>query len=222
MDYTNINSPGTTPTEPGKTADKKQIKPIVSKDDVDVKPAGLGKKLYGIFFSASPEEVAKDVRTKVVIPALKRLLLEAITTGAGIFINGSGPQAPTWYGSPYYGYGYSGVIDYNRISKPQTTTAPTATPPRPLGIFSLDSVTFKGPNAYGNAERVRIEMLNHWRTYHVVSASDYYDFCNNDHDWQCDYWGWDDLSSLEQPSCIVPRGDGYSIILPKVRPLNKS
>jgi hypothetical protein len=222
MDYTNVGNPlGATPES--NTPTEKKIAPLVSKDDVEVKQAGLGKKLYNVFFSASPEEVVTDVRTKVVIPTIKRLILEAITTGVAVFINGSNPTSQ-WPGTPYYGYGYGygGVIDYNRISRPQTTqSSMPASTARPLGIFSLDSVIFKGPQAYGNAERVRIELVNHWRHYGIVSVSDYYDFCNWDHDWQCDYWGWDNLSCLEQPNCIVARGDGYILMLPKVQPLNK-
>jgi hypothetical protein len=224
MDYTNLNNPlGSAPDNSAPT--EKKIAPVVSKDDVDVKPAGLGKKLYSVFFSATPDEVARDVKTRVIVPALKRLLLEAITTGASMFINGNNQSYNPWFGSPYYGgyYGYTGgVIDYNRISKTQTASSMPASTARPLGIFSLDEVRFTGPQAFGNAERVRVEMLNHWKHYHVVSVSDYYDFCNWDHDWQCQYWGWDDLSCLEQPSSIVARGDGYILLLPKVRPLNKS
>jgi hypothetical protein len=85
-------------------------------------------------------------------------------------------------------------------------------PNRPLGVFSLNTIEFKD---IASAELVKTKMLQHLAAYKVVSVSDYYDFCEQPHDWQTEKWGWDNLAGLE----VIPRGIRFILTLPQVRPI---
>lgn len=220
MDYTNIN--GVQPT-PQPEPEKPSIAPVVSGSDIVVKKPSAGQKLYSVLFSATPAEVATDLRQKVIIPAIRKGILDAITIGAAMLINGRGNNG-AWpiggYGGYYGGYPSSTLIDYNAISTNRVVTnSPTvftASQPqgRPLGIFSLNTIEFLD---IAKAELVKTKMLQHLAMYKVVSVSDYYDFCQVDHDWQAKNWGWDNLNGLE----VVARGSRWILTLPQIRPIKE-
>ena len=220
MDYTNIAAPTGTPDvvpTDSTEGDREKIVPVIDTNNVTVKKAGVGKKLYNVFFSASPEEVVTDLKRTVLIPAIKRGILDIITIGASILINGK-DSASQWNRSPYtFGSVMGTIIDYNGIStnRQQTQVAQNA----PLGVLSMDTIGFK---TEADAKIVLYNMRKYLQQYNVVTAAEYYEFCGNyGYDWQAKNWGWDNLDSAEVVPRILPNGGRYMITLPPVRPLSK-
>lgn len=220
MDYTNITVPTSTPEEATNPNEKEQIKPVIETQNVTVKKAGVGKKLYSVFFSASPEEVAKDLKRTVLIPAIKRGILDIITIGASMLINGKDSTSAYNWSSPYSLGGTLGtIIDYNGISTGKVVNSNAANRTSPLGVLTLDTIGFK---TEADARVVLYNMNKYLEQYKVVTVSEYYEFCGyNGYDWQAKYWGWDNLSGADVVPKILPNGGRYIITLPPVRPLNK-
>lgn len=218
MDYTNIATPTGSVETPQIDADgseREKIVPVVDTSNVTVKKAGVAKKLYNVFFSASPEEVASDLKRTVLIPAIKRGILDIITIGASMLINGK-DSANQWNRSPYtFGNVMGTIIDYNGISTNRVTNTNLAIQNRPLGVLSLDTICFK---SVADAEIVLYNMRKYLQQYTVVTAAEYYEFCGNyNYDWQAHHWGWDNLEGAN----VISSGGQYRIALPPVRPLSK-
>lgn len=212
MDYTTI-TPNAAPAP--QAVQKEKPAPVVSKNDVVVHKATVGKKLYDSFFGATPQEVFADVKTNVLKPSIKKILLDFIIYGASMLINGKGNQSPVW--NPYLGYSpYTGsnVINYNAITRPQQSVVvnQAAARPMPNGIFTINTIDFL---QYAKALEVKNSMASHLAAYHLVSVSDYYDFCNVDHDFMTEKWGWDNLDGMD----VVAVGDKWRLVLPPVRPI---
>lgn len=220
MDYTNISAPTGASTDIStgdNPVEKEKITPVIDKQNVTVRKAGVGKKLYNAFFSATPEEVARDLKKTVLIPAIKRGILDIITIGASMLINGK-DSTNTW-SSPYsFGNVMGTIIDYNGISTNRQTSQTVVRPSGPLGVLTLDTIGF---TTKADGEVVLYNMRKYLKQYGVVTASEYYDFCGYDHDWQTNSWGWDNLDSAEVIPKLLPNGGRFIISLPPVRPLIK-
>lgn len=211
MDYSTITPNASQPQTP-QTTQKEKPMPVVSKNDVVRREAGVGKKLYDAFFSATPREVIADVKTNVLKPSIKKILLDFIVYSASMMINGrTGQQSSAW--NPYFSP-LSNVINYNAISanKQTTTISQGANTPSPNGVLTLDTIEFFEKI---KAEKVMMDMRGYLAAYKLVSVSDYYDFCNIDHDFMTDKWGWDNLNGMD----VVPSGTMWKIVLPPVRPI---
>lgn len=211
MDYNSV-TPGVTDVTTQQDTQKKKALPVVGRDDVVVHKATVGKKLYDSFFGATPSEVFKEVKTNVLKPSIKKILLDFIVYGASMMINGKDNVAPTW--SPYSVTPFSNVINYNAITTRQASSTVVQQPSKatPNGIFTLDTIVF---NQYADALKVKNSMVSYLAAYHVVSVSDYYDFCNADHDFMTDKWGWDNLNGID----VVAVGNKWKLVLPPIRPI---
>lgn len=214
MDYSNItpNSGSAQLPQSTQPAPKAKPAPAVSKSDVVRREASVGKKLYDSFFSATPREVIADVKTNVLRPSIKKILLDFIVYSASMLINGrSTSTTSTW--NPYLSP-LTNVINYNAISanRQQTVVSQATNPPSPNGVLTLDTIEFYEKI---KAERVMLDMRGQLAAYGLVSVSDYYDFCNVDHDFMTENWGWDNLNGMD----VVPSGSMWRIILPPIRPI---
>lgn len=217
MDYSAV-TPGTTPTQtPQNQPNKVQVVPVVSKSDVVVKPASVGKKLYDSFFGASPKEVLDDVKVNVLKPSIKKILLDFIIYGASMMINGKNNTTPVW--SPYSVTPFSNVINYNAITTKQQQSAVVSSPAsssyQPNGIFTLDTIEYL---EYAKALEVMNSMIAYLKAYGYCSVSEYYDFSSVEHDFMTERWGWDNLSGID----IVAVGNRWRLKLPPVRPLRRA
>lgn len=211
MDYSTI-TPNSGAGQSTQTTQKQKPVPTVSKDDVVRQPASVGKKLYNAFFSATPKEVMAEAKKNVLKPSLKKILFDFIVYSAGMMINGNNTQQQSAW-SPYGAL--TNVINYNAIStaNKQTTVISQANGiPSQNGVLTLDTIEFYDRL---KAEKVMLDMRGYLATYHLVTVSDYYDFCNVDHDFMTDKWGWDNLNGMD----VVPSGSMWKIILPPIRPI---
>ena len=213
MDYSSV-TPGVTGPQTAQTAQKEKVVPVVGKNDVVVHKATVGKKLYDSFFGATPSEVFKEVKKNVLKPSIKKILLDFIVYGASMMINGKDNTAQTW--SPYSVTPFSNVINYNAITTRQaaSTVAQIQNNSAPNGIFTMDAIEFR---QYADALKVKNSMVSYLAAYSVVTVSDYYDFCNIDHDFMTEKWGWDNLNGLD----VVAVGNKWRLTLPPVRPISR-
>lgn len=213
MDYSSV-TPGVTGSQTSQTTQKEKAVPVVGKNDVVVHKATVGKKLYDSFFGATPSEVFKEVKKNVLKPSIKKILLDFIVYGASMMINGKDNTAQTW--SPYSVTPFSNVINYNAITTRQaaSTVVQTQNNSAPNGIFTMDAIEFR---QYADALKVKNSMVSYLAAYTVVTVSDYYDFCNIDHDFMTEKWGWDNLNGLD----VVAVGDKWRLTLPPVRPISR-
>lgn len=212
MDYSTI-TPNSGPVSGAQNVEKPRPMPVVSEGDVVRREAGIGKKLYDAFFSASPKEVMAEVRKNVIKPSLKKLLLDFIFYSASTMINGkSTPQTPSIW-NPYGGL--TSVINYNAISSANRSTVISQSPPVPTpnGALSLDNIEFYDEL---KARRVMAEMNSYLNAYKIVAVSDYYDFCGiGNYDFMAKQWGWDNLDGMD----VVLSGNMWKILLPPIRPI---
>ena len=211
MDYSTI-APNAGPSPDSQNNQKQPATPVVSKSDVVRREASVGKKLYNAFFSATPKEVMADVKQNVLKPSMKKILLDFVVYSASMLINGKNTPQTSSMWNPYGAL--TNVINYNAIStaNKQPVISQAGSMPTQNGVFTLDTIEFYDRI---KAEKVMMDMRGYLATYHLVTVSDYYDFCNVDHDFMTDKWGWDNLNGMD----VVPSGSMWKIILPPIRPI---
>lgn len=183
-----------------KKKEKKPVKPVVS-GKVKKKGKSFGEKVVDNFVNENVEDVKGYLISDVVIPTIKKTVLDVIK----MFFYGR-TSAP--------GDG-SEIISYNRMSRGRTYTMGSSTlnKKRTTPKRSFDDIWFEDR---GDVEIVVDNLNLLLETYGVVSAADIFELAGQDTVFTDNRYGWTDLSGMQ----VVSNGGGWVLKMPPPRPID--
>lgn len=181
--------------------EKKKVQKVV-KGTVKTKKKNSISKLTDVFVSEDIHTVGHFIFTDVVVPTVKKVIVDIITEGANMFFFGDrGRGGRSSSNSSYISYrSYSDRRD-----------APTD---RVRTGYSHEDIILE---SRGEAEEVLIRMDELIDTYGTASVADLYDLVGKSCHYTDHKYGWTNLRNAEP----VRVRDGYMLKLPKAGPINQ-
>lgn len=172
---------------------KKEVKKVVT-GEVSVRKKPLGRAIADIFFAEDFTTVKKYVVYDIVVPGVKRLIVDAIRM--------------MLLGEAGSGSGKGGFVDYAGRSNRNSKSSIPDPIDRNTNRVDYRDITFR---SRGDAEDVLRELRSLIDEYHQASIADYFDLLGQTSEYTDNKYGWFDLSH----ATIRPRTGGYFIELPK-------
>ena len=163
------------------------------------------RKVSDVFISEDIGNVKSYILLDVLVPAIKKALLDVITNGADLIL--------------YGGTGKSGKrhtadrISYTRYSDKSRDYGRDYTNARARTGYDYEDVILE---SRGEAERVLSQMNDLIETYGFVSIGDLYDLVGLDAPYTHNKYGWTNIRNAEP----VRVRDGYMLKMPKALPLD--
>lgn len=187
------------------------ISPVVDPTKIKVKQPSEFQKMKRNFFVEDGKGVISTLVNTVVIPGLKKLFLDGVTSAATTALYGKNKQTSTnKYGAILANVG--GYSPYGSISN-QKLQAATNT------VYMVDDIIYSDAvqaTMVKDACRERL-IYNRQKGIAYLSVNEYYDIIgikgNNPNDVK---FGWDNLDDVR----MTPSGDGYKLVFPKVKAFN--
>lgn len=182
--------------------EKKKV--IVTKGVKEIKESEF-KKFFKKFFAEDIKDIGPRLFEDVVIPGIKKLIVDSVQNGiAWIFgTSKSSAASKSRLGNVSYSEYY--INSQNRTQESQVQ--------RRESIFT---VSMQEISDRAEAEEVLEELRNSINLYGSVKVSDYYDMLGKRWTYTDERYGWRDLSEVT----IKPTVDGYILTLPPAIPLN--
>lgn len=172
------------------------------------KKKGLGRRFMDTFFAKDTDTVGNYVLHEVLLPTLRDLLTNAVTSTVERAVYGDKAPPPRSNGS-YRGSSTNRptTINYNQASRP--AAAPSRRPiTQPssvdIGLIVLDSKM--------DADTVADRMFDELRQYGSVTVAALYGFMNQSSTYMDNKFGWEDLDSMH---VIRQRDGGWLLDLPQ-------
>lgn len=186
----------------GETAEKKEIKKVVS-GPVKTKKKSETSKFMSNFISDDAQNVKSYIFSDVLIPAAKKLLYDIVTDSIDMILYG-GTGDRNRKSKSSNGTSYVSYSDYsNKNRKDDRGRATTSS------RFDFEDILF---NNRGEAEAVREQMEEVIDRYGFVTVADMYDMADLSAPYTASKYGWTNIRSAE----VVRVRDGY--ILKLARP----
>lgn len=182
---------------------EKRVDKVVQ-NEVKRKKKGEMSKLASVFIAEDIKNVKSYVLLDVIVPAVKKAIVDVVTDGINMIINGG-----TRGGSR----GSSSKISYrNFYDQGRNPHSPNA---MPRERFDYDDILF---NNRGDAEMVLSQLDEALERYDYVTFADLYDAAGLSAPYTSHKYGWTNLRSAE----VVRGRDGYYMIkLPKAVPIER-
>lgn len=186
-----------------KAAPEKRVEKVVH-GTVKTKKNNV-RKVADVFIAEDVTNVKSYILMDVLVPAIKKALLDVITNGADMIL--------------YGGTGRSGKrhtadrISYTRYSDKSRDRDRDYTSARRHNGYDYDDVILE---SRGEAERVLSQMNDLIETYDQASIGDLYDLVGLDAPYTHNKYGWTNLRNAEP----VRVRDGYMLKMPKALPLD--
>ena len=187
-----------------KLVERKERKPIsnVTKGKVKVKKKSELHKLADTFISEDAAKVKSYVIGDVLIPAIKKAISDIVTNGIDMILYGETGHSKRSSSSRI---SYSKYYDDRRDDRRSNTSALSSR-------YDYDDVIFETRD---EAKEVLERMDELIDLYGVASIADFYDLAGITGNYTDNKYGWTNLASAD----VVRVRDGYTIKLPRVRPL---
>lgn len=195
------------------TIEKPKVEKVVT---TPVKKRKKGLVERGILALIGPEglpKVGKKINNDIVVPTLKTLLVDSLTTLIQnmVWKNDSGVPRNNYYrdGSNYsYNQINTQRVMYNSNINPNVTEIGS--------IYADGRVPEYSVSTRNEAISVIDIMQRQIALYGICTVADYYDALGIDSDFTASSFGWRDLSLAR----VVPTTGGFLIQLPPVHPIN--
>lgn len=190
---------------------EQKLKPVV-KGEVTKKQKSFGRKFADSFFGADVTNVKDYLVYDIIIPSMKDGILDAVTNGLSMLLNGS--KAPSRSGKKTYN---GGGTNYNKVYTINQT--PYGSSSRMGGMGPRDS-RYSGRGGLqediilgmrAEAEEVLESLVCACEEYGCVSVGELYDLLGQSSAYTDRNWGWYDLSSAR----VVRVPEGYLLRLPR-------
>lgn len=187
-----------------KLVERKERKPIskVTKGKVKVKKKSELHKLADTFISEDAAKVKSYVIGDVLIPAIKKAISDIVTNGIDMILYGETGHSKRSSSSRI---SYSKYYDDRRDDRRSSTSASSSR-------YDYDDVIFETRD---EAKEVLERMDELIDLYGVASIADFYDLAGITGNYTDNKYGWTNLASAD----VIRVRDGYTIKLPRVRPL---
>lgn len=163
-----------------------------------------GRKFLGNFIASDADSVWDAIFMDVLVPSLKKLLSEGITTAADLFIYGESKGRSKSSDRVSYRKYYDDR--YGDRDRRESERRPAR------NRFDYDEIVYE---TRGQAEVVLRHMREACDEYGLVSVADLYEFSGESAPWTSHDYGWMSLRTAE----VKRIRDGYIIDLPKFMPL---
>ena len=182
-------------------------KPVV-KGNVKIKKEPLSRKFSDVFLSDSVDNVKSYVIFDVIVPAVKNLIVDMITNGTEMLVNGRSGGSARRRSS-------NDRENYSRISRGNNIGHNEPVRGTPRTRYSYNDIIF---DSRGDAREVLDCMFDILDRFKMVSVADFYELARAE---ECETYtdrkyGWFDLNGAD----IVRDRDGYRILLPKTELLD--
>lgn len=162
-------------------------------------------KLADIFISEDIKNVKSYVLMDVLVPTIKKAIVDIITDGVNmIFYGGTGPKRSSSGGSK---------VSYSNFYQPREERRPSSAPSS-TNRFDYGDIEFE---TRGDADAVLDEMNNVIERYGFVTVADMYDIADITHPYTSAKYGWTNISTATISRCMNGK---YIIKLPKARPID--
>lgn len=190
----------------------KNIESVISSTAV-ARKRGLGKRVKEIFIGGDSKSVFQYVIAEVLVPQIKDMLTEGVSSGVERLIYGDSARRPRMGGRP----GGPRPTSYHTMAQRGNNPIGRATQPerRPASLRShgIEDVLL---STRVEADLVLERMFDLLEKYQVVLVSDLYSLV----DWSATHidhkWGWRDLHNAS----VQRVHDGYVLNLPRPEPLD--
>ena len=183
--------------------EKKKVEKVV-RGTVKTKKKNELRKFADIFISEDIHTVGNFILTDVVVPTVKKVIVDIITEGANmIFFGDRGRGSRSNSNSSY--------ISYSRFSDGRNQSSNTSSY---RSGYSHDDIVLE---TRGEAEEVLLRMDELIDTYGMASVADLYDLVGKSCHYTDHKYGWTNLRNAEP----IRVRDGYMLKLPKAGPINQ-
>ena len=182
-------------------APEKRVEKVIN-GPAKVKKKSESKKLVGLFIKDDIENIGMYILTEVMVPAVKRTILDSVKALLGE--TGSSSRGGT----------SASKVSYRAFFEPDATRRTPYNSASAGTGFDYDNISY---DTRGDAESVLdalTDLVN--SQYGVASVADLYDLSNISTDnYMLGRYGWTDLRTAK----VMPTNDGYMIKLPRALPL---
>jgi hypothetical protein len=199
---------------PPQREDVKKIEPVVT-GEVAARKKGLGKRFAELFIGGDSKSVLQYVVAEVLIPQVKDMLTEGVSSGFERWVYGESSRRPQRFGSRPSGG--ARPVNYALASRGNNpigrATREERQPTASLKSHGIEDILLA---TRVEADTVLDHMYSLLQKYEMVSVSDLYSLIN----WSSTHidhkWGWVDL----QGANVRLTREGYVLNLPKPQPLD--
>lgn len=179
---------------------RKKVDKVVT-GNVKIKKKNSIHKLTDVFVAEDLHTVVDYVRSDLIVPTLKKLLVEIIKDGAEMIFFGNSSRSKDRRGNAdtvsYRSYYGRDRREPDRFNEPSGRVRRT-----------YDDITIP---SRGEAEEVLDRMCEILDTYETVSIADFYDLVGVSGHYTDQNYGWTNLRNAE----VIRTRDGYKIRLPR-------
>lgn len=185
-----------------KETERKKVQKVVT-GKVKTKKKSSGRKLADVLLTEDITSVKSHILSDVVVPAIKDMLYDAVTSGLSMILGGDGRGVSNKRSSTNSRDSYS---QYYKQSK----NTPSGSTRTKGGQYNYDDVIL---DSRMEAEEVLDVMQGLIEEYGMVSLADMYDAVGMTSNYTDNKYGWYDLNTA---SISGNRGSGYFIKLPRI------
>lgn len=159
-----------------------------------------GRKLLNMFISEDAQNVKSYIVLDVLVPAIKKAILDIVTDGADMILYGGSHNSKRKSGNKvsYRSYYEDKKDDRDYRSK---------------GRFDYDDLVF---DSRAECEAVREQMVEIIDQYGFVTVADMYDMADVPAPYTSSKYGWTNIRTAE----TIRGRDGYILKLPKAMPID--
>lgn len=191
-----------------KRENKPEIKPVEGGTVVSKGKQSLGRRIQQAFTGDDSKTVGNYVFFDVVLPAVKQLISDALSTGIERLLFGGDSRG---------GGARRGYTSYNRYSQASrdmaVNTGIRGGKPESRAVHNFDDIVLDNRGA---AEQVIDQLAELISTYEVATVSDFYQMVRITGTFQDDKWGWTSMVGAR----VDRVRDGYLIRLPRTEYLD--
>ena len=195
----------------------KRLKQRVTAKPVKKKRGLVDRIVTGMVGPDGVQGVGRYLTHDVILPAVKEIIVNSVTSGINMMIYGPDGQAPrsgySYQRNPYNN-SYRPRTNYNQRSTPasgQTNLGPNPQPQRARRVNGFRSEDFI-INDRNEAMDVLNDLRDQCNEYGAVSLADFYDLLGLETSYADNNYGWVDLTNSK---VMVVRG-GYALKLPRL------
>ena len=190
--------------EQKESTSEKKVEKVIS-GSVKSKKKNEIQKFADVFISEDVNNVKSYILLDVLVPAIKKAILDIVTNGIDMILYGESGRTKK--------NSTSSKISYRSYYEKENDQRNNYNSPTSKSGYSYDDIILDNR---GEAEDVLARMDELVATYGIVSVADYYDLVGITGNYTDYKYGWTDIRS----ATVVRTRDGYLIKLPKVLPLN--
>ena len=179
---------------------KKQVQKVVS-GKAKIKKKNELQKFADVFISEDVKNVKSYVLGDVLVPAIKKAIVDIVTDGINmIFYGGTRKGSSSGSKVSYRSY-YDRKDDNRSYGDSRVKTG-----------YSYDEIILE---TRGEAEEVLTQLSDLIDTYRVATVADLYDLVGIHHNYTDNKYGWTNIRNAEAKRV----NDGYLLVLPKPIPI---